>query len=150
MRSTMLAAAAFAVALGAAAPALANGAKPEEVLKMRQGLWQAVKANFGPLVAIAKGEAQPGAQTAQQAENLAALAKIVPMSFGPGSENIPNARTKPEAFTSADFAKGAQMFQAETAKLADAAKAGSLDGIKAQAGAVGKTCKTCHDSFRNE
>ncbi len=143
-------AAAIAAALAVATPALAaDTAKPEEILKMRQGLFQAVKANFGPLVAIAKGEAQPGDKTVQQAENLAALARIVPMSFGPGSEALPNARTKPEAFTNADFAKGAQMFQAETAKLAEAAKAGG-DAIKAQVGAVGKTCKTCHDTFRNE
>lgn len=149
MRLTTLAAA-VAAALAVATPALAaDAAKPEEILKMRQGLFQAVKANFGPLVAIAKGEAQPGDKTVQQAENLAALARIVPMSFGPGSEALPNARTKPEAFTNADFAKGAQMFQAETAKLAEAAKAGG-DAIKAQVGAVGKTCKTCHDTFRNE
>lgn len=143
-------AAAIAILLAAAAPAAADAPKPEDSLKMRQGLWQAVKANFGPLVAIAKGEAQPGAATAQQGENLAALAKIVPMGFGPGTEKLPNARTKPEAFTSADFANGAQMFQVEAAKLAEAAKAGNVDGIKAGVGAVGKTCKGCHDTFRNE
>lgn len=150
MRLTTLATT-LATLIATATPALAADApKPEDMLKMRQGLFQAVKVNFGPLVAIAKGEAQPGEKTAQQAENLAALAKIVPMSFGAGTEALPNARTKAEAFTSADFAKGATMFQSETAKLAEAAKSGSADAIKAQVGAVGKTCKGCHDSFRND
>ncbi len=133
-----------------ATPAFADGLKPEEQLKMRQGLWQAVKMNFGPLAAIAKGEAQPGANTAAQGENLAALAKIVPTTFGPGSENLPNARTKPQAFTSADFASGAKMFAEASAKLAEAAKSGDAGAIKAEVGAVGKLCKNCHDDFRME
>lgn len=141
-------AAVCAAGLMLATPAWADGAKPEEMLKMRQGLWQAVKTSFGPLGAIAKGEAQMGPQTAQQAETLAALARIVPMGFAPGSEKLPGARTKPEAWTDAAFSGGVTNFQAETAKLAEAARDGQADAVKKQAGAVAKLCKSCHDNFR--
>ena len=39
---------------------------------------------------------------------------------------------------------------AEVAKLETAAKSGSLDAIKAAMGAVGGSCKACHDDFRAE
>jgi cytochrome c556 len=39
---------------------------------------------------------------------------------------------------------------AEVAKLDTAAKSGSLDAIKAAMGAVGGSCKACHDDFRAE
>jgi cytochrome c556 len=34
------------------------------------------------------------------------------------------------------------------AKLNAAAKGGNLDAIKAAAGAVGQSCKACHDAFQ--
>lgn len=150
MRLIRLAAAAAVTMFVTASPSLAEKTKPEELLKMRQGVFQAVKANFVPLLAIAKGSAKPDDQTAQYGENLAALAKIVPMGFGPGTEDLPKSDTKPAAFTSPDFAKAAKMFQAESVKLAEAAKSGDVEAIKAQVGAVGKACKACHDDFRKE
>jgi cytochrome c556 len=38
--------------------------------------------------------------------------------------------------------------QSEMGKLNAAAKTGSLDSIKTAVGAVGGSCKTCHDAFR--
>lgn len=125
-------------------------AKPEETLKMRQGLFQAIKTNFGPIGAVAKGEAPLSADTAARAENLAALAKIAPMGFPAGSENIAGGKTKPEAWQKAEFKAGFEALQAESAKLAEVAKGGDVNALKAQVGAVGKTCKACHDSFRAE
>ena len=40
--------------------------------------------------------------------------------------------------------------QDETAKLATVAKGGNLDQIKVAVGAVGQSCKSCHDNFRNQ
>ena len=36
------------------------------------------------------------------------------------------------------------------AKFEAAAKGGNLDAIKAAVGAVGNSCKACHDDFRAE
>ena len=38
--------------------------------------------------------------------------------------------------------------QAETVKLAAAAKSGNLDQLKAPFGPASASCKACHDSFR--
>ncbi len=39
--------------------------------------------------------------------------------------------------------------QGEMSKLNAAAKTGNLDSIKAAVGAVGGSCKACHDAFRS-
>jgi cytochrome c556 len=40
--------------------------------------------------------------------------------------------------------------QEEVAKLVAAAKTNNLDNLKGAFGEVGKTCKGCHDNFRNQ
>ena len=38
----------------------------------------------------------------------------------------------------------------ETAKLAEVARNGDLNALKAQVGATGKTCSSCHDDFKTK
>lgn len=124
--------------------------KPDEQLKMRQGLMQAVKHQAGPLLGFAQGKGELPADAAARAENLAALAKMAPLGWGKGTEALDGSKTKAEAFTDAKFQDGWKATASEAAKLADAAKAGNADAIKAQAGAVGKLCKGCHDDFKKD
>lgn len=124
--------------------------KPDEVLEVRKGLMLAVKMQAGPLLGYAQGKADLPADAAARAESLAALAKLSPMGWMKGGENIKDSETKPEAFTSPKFQEGWTAFTTETAKLAEVAKAGDASAIKAQAGAVGKTCKGCHDDFKKD
>lgn len=145
MLTTGIAAAIVGVALSAQAQL-----KPDETLKMRQGLMLAVKAQAGPLLGFAQGKADLPADAATRADNLAALAKLSPLGWPKGSESLEGGKTKAEAFTDVKFQDGWKAFTAETAKLADIAKAGNADAIKAQAGAVGKTCKGCHDDFKKD
>ncbi len=145
----------FAKTLLAAAAILAAGSaqaqmKPEEQMKMRLGLMQAVKHQAGPLLGFAQGKADLPADAASRAENLAALAKISPLAWGKGTEALDGSKTKPGAFTDPKFQDGWKAFAVETAKLAEVTKAGGADAIKAQAGAVGKTCKSCHDDFKKD
>ena len=46
------------------------------------------------------------------------------------------------------FDAAALKMQEDVAKLNAAAKTGSLDAIKAAAGAVGQSCKACHDDYQ--
>lgn len=124
--------------------------KPEDTLKVRQGLMLAVKMQAGPLLGFAQGKADLPPDAAARAESLASLAKLSPMGWMKGGENIKDSETKPEAFTSPKFQEGWTAFATETAKLAEVAKAGDAAAIKAQAGAVGKTCKGCHDDFKQD
>jgi cytochrome c556 len=134
-----------------AVPAQAQQAKPEELLKMRQGLMQALKSQWVPIAAFAQGKADLPADAADKAANVAAIAKLAPIGWAKGTEALPNSDTKPDAFgaKSAQFMDGWKSLAAEAAKLADAAKAGP-DALKAQAAATGKQCKACHEEFRKE
>lgn len=124
-------------------------AKPENLLKYRQGVMRAQAFQFGPLTGVAKGEVQWGPAMAQRAVNLAALAVIAGDVFPPASKGIPNSDAKPEIWDKPeDFKKVMAAYQAETAKLAELAKAGNVDAIKAQINAVGKSCGACHEAFQ--
>lgn len=149
MRFTAKILAVSAVAILAATAANAQ-LKPEESLKMRQGMMQAVKFNFGPLGAFAQGKGDLPADAAARAENLSALARMAPAAWRKGTEDLKGAETKAAAFTSADFGKGWEMMAAAADKVAAAAKANDAAAIKAAAGEVGKTCKGCHDNFKND
>ena len=124
-------------------------AKPEDLLKYRQGVMRGVAFQNGPLNAFAKGEVPWSPALAQRAANLAALAVVAGDVFSPASQNIPNSDAKPEIWAKPDdFKKALAAFQAETAKLGELARGGNADAIKAQIAAVGKTCGGCHDNFR--
>ena len=43
-----------------------------------------------------------------------------------------------------------ETFQSEASKLGDLAVAGDREAIKAQFKATGKTCKSCHDAFKEK
>ncbi|MDO8605373.1 MAG: cytochrome c [Phaeospirillum sp.] len=148
---TVIASTLAAVILAAALPAMAQQAKPEELLKMRQGLMQGLRSQWAPIAGFAAGKADLPADAVDRAANLAMLAKLAPIGWAKGTEALPEANTKPEAFgaKSTQFADGWKSLAVETAKLADAAKAGP-DALKAQAGNVGKLCKGCHDELRKE
>jgi cytochrome c556 len=124
-------------------------ATPANLLKYRQGVMRAVAFQWGPLTAFAKGEAQWGPAMAQKAANLAALAVIAEDIFPAASKDIPNSDAKPEIWAKPDdFKAKLTAFKTETAKLAELAKAGNADAIKAQITATGKTCGGCHDDYR--
>ena len=148
-KKTLLAAGVAAAFVASVSGALAQQ-KPEETLKMRQGLMQAVKMQAGPLLGFAQGKNDLPADAQIRGENLAALAKISPIAWAPGSENLEGNKTKADAYGSADFAKGWQVMAIASTNLASAAKTGNADLIKGAAGELGRTCKGCHDNFKKD
>jgi cytochrome c556 len=76
------------------------------------------------------------------------VAKLPWAAFGEGTDKG-DTKAKPEIWMEkAKFDDYAQKMQTEMGKLNAAAKTGNLDNIKAAVGAVGGSCKTCHDAFR--
>ncbi|MBZ0092476.1 MAG: cytochrome c [Sulfuricellaceae bacterium] len=140
-----------AVLLSLAVPALATP-KPEDAIKYRQGVYEAIKWNFGTLAAMTKGEVPYNKEEAvHRAELLTVLAKMPLEGFAPGTDKGAKTAAKAKIWQDrAKFENGFKQLQAETAKLADAAKSGDAAALKAQVGATGKTCKACHDAFREE
>ncbi len=124
--------------------------KPEDQLKMRQGLMESVKYQFVPLAVFMQDKGPLPADAADRAANLVALAKIVPAAWGPGTEALKGSETKAAAFTSPKFLDGFKAMGAAAEQLEIAAKSGDPAAIKTATGGVGKSCKACHDDFRND
>ncbi|MDM4768122.1 cytochrome c [Pelomonas sp. SE-A7] len=126
--------------------------RPEQAIKYRKSVMTLMGSHFGRLGAMAQGRIPfDAAVAADNAQLVAMLAKLPFNSFGPGTDKGLPHRAKPEVWTeTAKFKEAADAFQAEAPKLEAAAKTGNLDQFKAAFGAVGKTCKACHDTFQAE
>lgn len=150
MRRMLLISAGLAVGLSFAAGAVAQEMKPEELIKARQGLMEAVRMQLGPIVAVVKGNAPLTPATAETAETIVGLAHALKSAYGPGTEALPGSNAKPEAFSDPKFLGGYDKLAAAAAKLAADAKANNIDAVKADFGEVGGACKGCHDNFRKK
>lgn len=142
-----------ATALVGASGALAQQ-KDEDFVKYRQGAFQTIAWHFGPLAGMAKGDIDFDAELAQRnAERLAQLASMPWEGFEDGPHDAGDGRTqaKEAIWEEMDkFEGGADKFQQEVDKLAEVAQQGELGPLRQQVGAVGDTCKKCHDNFKED
>ena len=134
-----------------AAPASAQFAKPEDAIKYRKSAMFIQNTHLGRLFAMANARVPFDAKAAlENAEMLAAMSKWQFSAFVEGSDKG-DTKAKPEIWTeAAKFQDAARRSQEDVTKLAAAAKAGSLDALKAAVGPVGQSCKACHDTFRKD
>ncbi|TAH09907.1 MAG: cytochrome c [Curvibacter sp.] len=132
------------------APAMAQFAKPEDAIKYRQSTMFVMQQNFARVAGMSAGRVPFDAKIAAESAEVAAyMAKLPWAAFGEGTDK---GTTKAKAEIWSDKAKFndyAEKMQGEMNKLNAAAKTGNLDSIKAAVGAVGGSCKTCHDAFRS-
>ena len=144
-------AAVLACGLLASVPAHAQFAKPQDAVKYRQSAFTVMAASFGRIGAMVQGKAPFDAKAAlQNAEVVAFMSHLPWQAFGPGTD-LPDSHAKPEIWKEMDkFKADADKLQQLTPKLVAAAKTGKLDEIKVVFGETAKTCKSCHDSFREE
>jgi cytochrome c556 len=128
-------------------------AKPEDVIKFRQSVYTVVGWHVRPMGAMVKGQMPyDQAEFARNAEVVAMMSTVAPHGFTPGSDKGANTRAKPEIWSdAAGFKKVMDNFQAEATKLAQVAKtATSVDQVRGQFGALGKSCGACHDAYRTK
>ena len=151
MKRLLLAATAVA-GLATAVPAAAQFQKPEDAIKYRQSVLTVMANHFGRVGAMAQGKVPFDAKAA--ADNAAIANMMAPLAFTAFTEGTDKGmptRAKPEIWKeSAKFKAASEKMISEMGKLDAAAKGGNLDAIKAAAGAVGSSCKACHDDFRAE
>ena len=147
----------FALALAATAtlaalPAAAQFQKPEDAIKYRQSAFTVMANHFSRIGAMAQGRVPFDAKVAaDNAAIVSAMSRLPFAAFGDGTDKGMPHRAKPEIWKdAAKFKAAGEKMVAEVAKLDAAAKGGNLDAIKAAFGAVGGTCKGCHDDFRAE
>jgi cytochrome c556 len=132
-----------------ALPAMAQFQKPEDAVKYRQGSFTVMAAHFGRLGAMANGRMPFDAKVAQDnAAVVEFMSKLPWAGFAVDTQNI-KTKAKPEVWAEkAKFDQGAEKMMGEVAKLNAAAKTGNLDNLKAAFGETAKTCKACHDAYR--
>jgi cytochrome c556 len=152
-RSSFLLAA--ALALAATGTALAQQApKPENLIKWRQSAFQVVAWNSGRIKASLDGGYNKD-QVLRSANAIAAIANSgLGSLFPPGTETGKgwhDTTVKADAFTNtAKFAEHGGDFAKESSELVRLVSAGGDAGaVKDQFARLQKTCKSCHDDFRN-
>ncbi|HEY8974807.1 MAG TPA: cytochrome c [Burkholderiaceae bacterium] len=145
----------LAAALAAAGTALAQQApRPENLIKWRQSAFQVVAWNSGRIKASLDGGYNKD-QVLRSANAIAAIANSgLGSLFPPGTETGKgwhDTSVKADAFTNtARFAEHGGDFARESNELVRLVSAGSDAGaVKDQFGKLQKTCKSCHDDFRN-
>jgi cytochrome c556 len=144
-----------ALALSAAVPALAQQAtKPEALIKWRQSAFQVVAWNSGRIKAGLDGGYDKD-QVLRSANAIAAIANSgLGSLFAPGTETGKgwhDTTVKADAFANTPkFAEHGGAFAKESAELVRVVSAGGDAGaVKEQFARLQKTCKSCHDDFRN-
>lgn len=144
-------AAVVALALGVTAGTVLAQAKPEVLVKQRQSAMTLIGKYWGPLGGMAQGKVPYNAEVVQRnAAYLETLAKMPWDAFDPSTKDVKSAAL-PEIYSNqAKFKEAADRLQNETAKLAQMSKSGDENAIKAQLGAVGKSCGGCHNDFRQK
>jgi cytochrome c556 len=150
-RSFLLAA---ATALAWAGTAFAQQApKPETLIKWRQSAFQVVAWNSGRIKANLDGEYNKD-QVIRSADVIAAIAGSGLGSLFPAGTETGKGwhDTTVKADLFANPAKVAQRsadFAKEANELLRIASSGDAAAVKDQFGKLQKTCKSCHDDFRN-
>ena len=151
MRKAGVLAAALGVLLGASASSALAQAKPDVLVKQRQAAMTLQGKYFGPLGGMAQGKVPYNAQVVQRnAGFLDNLSRMAWDGFDASTQNE-KSRALPAIWKEPDkFKQAAAAFENEAAKLYQVSRSGDEAAVKAQIGAVGKTCAGCHDNFRQK
>ena len=132
-----------------ALPAAAQFRNADAAIKYRQSAMSLQGNHMARVFAMANGQVPFDAKVAaENIEIVAMLNRLQFTAFIDGSDKG-NTRAKPEIWSERDkFNAAIAKSQEDVLKLAAAGKTGSLDQIKAAAGAVGESCKACHDAYQ--
>lgn len=138
------------LALLTALPASAQFRNAEAAIKYRQSAMSIQGNHLARIFAMTNGQVPFDAKVAQENIEIIALlnSRVQFAAFIDGSDRG-NTRAKPEVWLEKEkFAAAVAKSQEDVSKLAAAGKTGNLDQIKAAAGAVGASCKACHDAYQ--
>jgi len=153
-RQPFVAALAAAAALATTLPAAAQFRKPEDAVKYRQSVMAVQNFHLGRIFGMAGGRIPFDAKVvAEDAAVLDVTDKLPFVAFvdGSGPDKVPATNAKAEIWKErAKFDAAAAKMVEDVSKLNVAAKSGNIDQIKAAVGAVGQSCKACHDAYQKQ
>ena len=122
----------------------------EKAIRTRQSAYYLMSQQMARINATLKGEsAFDRASLAISADAVDLISRIV-VDYYPAGSDQGSTKAKPEIWTEAPrFKQLAQALQSESANLKLAVKGGDLDAIRTAYGATSKSCKACHDSYKD-
>ncbi len=132
--------------------AVAQFQKPQDAVEYRQSVMTVMGNHFGRIGAMVQGKAPfNAAAAASNAEVVAMMSKLPFDAFVAGTAGTEKGTAKANIWTErSKFDAAAKKMQDAVVELVAASKTGDAEKLKAAFGPVGKTCKGCHDDFRNE
>jgi len=143
-----------AVLTAATVSAIADVRGVEDAIEYRQSVYKAIKWHMDPMAAMVRGDIEYDAvRLTRHAQNVHALSEMLLEGFVPGSdlganEGATGARSEIwERWDEFEEKMGALNEQSQA--LVIASTSGDLRGnIRPAFAALGQTCKSCHDEFR--
>lgn len=143
----------FGISIGAGIVAADEDFDPQPVIEGRQAALRDIGAAFKGITDEFKKSAPSLPVIRQYARQIDELSKQQTFWFPPGSgpESDIETAAKPEIWQQpAQFKAGQAEFGEQAAKLMKVSAGTDISAIKAQWQALGKTCKGCHEKFREE
>lgn len=129
---------------------LALADKAEDAIQYRQGVFQAYKWHFGAMGAMVRGKVEYDAeQFAHHARSFAAIAPLPAEGFIEGSD-FGDTQAKDDLWDNLDDLNARFEKLSDDANTLASVAGGELSDAKAAFGAVGKSCKGCHDDYREK
>jgi cytochrome c556 len=141
-----------ALALLTTLPAAAQYRNADAAIKYRQSAMSLQGNHMARIFAMVNGQAPFDAKAMNENIEIVSMLNTRAQfaAFIEGSDKG-NTRAKPEIWVEKDkWTAAVAKSQADVDKLVAAGKTGNLDQIKAAAGAVGQSCKACHDAYQKQ
>ena len=132
--------------------AFAQFAKPEEAIIYRKSVMILIVQHFKSMGAVVQGKAAYDKDAFSVNADVVKMLATLPWDAMrvPGTDKGDTTQSSAVFDEPARFKKAADSFETVTASLADTAKGGDLNAIKAQFGKVAQNCKSCHKNFRKK
>ena len=128
----------------------AEFAKPSQAVHYRQSAFYVMGHHTAILGAMLEGRIPFNAQRAlSEARIIAFMSQLPWRAFGPGTATRRSDAKASIWHEQQRFQDDARNLEEMTPKLVAAVQTGHLDQMRVVFGQTAKTCKSCHDSFRN-
>lgn len=124
-------------------------AKPEILVKQRQSAMTLIGKYWGPMAGMMQGKIPYDAAVIQRnAGFLDNLSRMPWDGFHESTKDVKSAALPTVWSDSAKFREAASRLENEASRLVQVSRSGDEAAVKAQLGAVGKSCGGCHNDFR--
>jgi len=141
------------IGTNAVAMSVESEKQAKAAVQFRQAILQLVRSNMGPLGAMAKGNIPFDAEVMQKnGERIEQLGLMMEDYFAPDTRAFDVSTDAKDSIweNQADFNSKAQDMIDAAIQVQEVASAGMSDDYRKSIGALGATCKGCHDEYKKD